>query len=384
MKKNIFVRLVRVVPFSLFNNVGGQKTYWSSRFRKTVAYSPGQQIKRSIMTHLLEELGEASAPLKFIRQVTNMDGENTRSEQKNIWQPCDPSYTDQLIGGYMYTMQSSKGKKGKKKSEDNADQEGDETEAADRTYKRRSPLSIGAFTPIHPLLADTPEEGIMTFDRRDDPNSTVAFIDKDGNSIEKDELISIILNANQPPSKLSLIGKKGEKKKRVDGIFSLDVCIDLSRLFSVSIMEPEPEVSPEVQKKLRDAGWKDSKTGVPSLIAPKEVREKIINSLPEALFNWKIDSNQARNFGIGDTIAIAISQNANHIVNTLRADINYDENGNEVAEFVVDDEVIGDGLFVSKSAGQERINYPNKSGLAVDNAMSYLQKLLSEYHYEAQ
>ena len=57
----------------------------------------------------------------------------------------------------------------------------------------------------------------------------------------------------------------------------------------------EPEMTKEVIKKLKDAGWKESKNVFGDcLICPKEQRDKIIPALAHALINWRITSNQAR------------------------------------------------------------------------------------------
>ncbi|MFX6006681.1 hypothetical protein ABTF07_19100, partial [Acinetobacter baumannii] len=66
--------------------------------------------------------------------------------QKEPHSPCDPTFSDQLLGGYM------------------------KAESGSFTVKRRSPLSISAMRPLHPLLGgiEYPTEN-LTFDRTSHP-----------------------------------------------------------------------------------------------------------------------------------------------------------------------------------------------------------------------
>lgn len=47
--------------------------------------------------------------------------------------------------------------------------------------------------------------------------------------------------------------------------------------------------------------------------------KKIIPVLADALLNWRITSNQARTFSLMETLAIAISDNANTLAGAIRA-----------------------------------------------------------------
>ena len=82
------------------------------------------------------------APITFNYNITKKDG----LENKETWAPCDPRYIDQLIGGWMRAGKDMV------------------------ALKRRSPLSVSAMRPIHPLLGglERDKENI-TFDRSDRP-----------------------------------------------------------------------------------------------------------------------------------------------------------------------------------------------------------------------
>ncbi|MFX7621024.1 hypothetical protein ABTJ52_21900, partial [Acinetobacter baumannii] len=83
-------------------------------------------------------------------------------------------------------------------------------------------------------------------------------------------------------------------------------------LFCVSTNKLEPELFPTIEEKLRNEGWIEGKNIFGNcLICPKEKREEIIKSLAYALINWRITSNQARTFSLMETVALAISDNAN-------------------------------------------------------------------------
>ncbi|MFX7506721.1 hypothetical protein ABTJ37_20625, partial [Acinetobacter baumannii] len=74
--------------------------------------------------------------------------------------------------------------------------------------------------------------------------------------------------------------------------------------------------------KLRNEGWIEGKNIFGNcLICPKEKREEIIKSLAYALINWRITSNQARTFSLMETVALAISDNANQISYAIRGEL---------------------------------------------------------------
>ena len=65
-------------------------------------------------------------------------------------------------------------------------------------------------------------------------------------------------------------------------------------------------------EKLKEDGWKVITTSFGEcLLMPKEQREQIIPAIADALIDWHITSNQARTFSLMETLAIAISDNAN-------------------------------------------------------------------------
>ena len=77
---------------------------------------------------------------------------------------------------------------------------------------------------------------------------------------------------------------------------------------------------------------------------PKEQRDKIIPVLANALLNWRITSNQARTFSLMETLAIAISDNANTLASSIRAKLR--DAGESPKASPVIDENAGANLFV--------------------------------------
>ncbi|WP_197086587.1 hypothetical protein [Sphingobacterium sp. IITKGP-BTPF85] len=72
-------------------------------------------------------------------------------------------------------------------------------------------------------------------------------------------------------------------------------------------------------EKLKSEGWFESKNVFGDcLVAPKELREKLVKALANAIINWRITSNQSRTFSLMDTLAISISDNANLIAGSIR------------------------------------------------------------------
>src|SRR5699024_330426 len=118
-------RGLRHVDLSVFCVENGQKKYWDPIFNVWVPYSSGQQVKRSILNAINDELQVEPSPVTFVFDVNK----NTLGEGE-VLSLCDPQYFDQLLGGW---MKAAKGGK-------------------ERTLKRRSPFSISAMRPLHPLL----------------------------------------------------------------------------------------------------------------------------------------------------------------------------------------------------------------------------------------
>lgn len=299
MRPYIYLRALRQADHTVFAVADGQKTYHDPRYpRFEQAYSSGQQVKRSILDTLADELGEARAPITFVKVLkgkTLGDGEP--------WSPCDPTYTDQLLGGWMRAQSRTGDKEG------------------GRVIKRRSPLSISAMRPLHPLLARVEEEKAITFDRRDDAERHPVIVrDAEGRKVSDEEIRVFLDSNNQTLRRLNFV----RPQKRAYGLFVHDVAIDLRHLFSVSAAEHDPELDPIMIEKLRAEGWleRDGR-----LVCPAERREQIIPALAHSLLHWAITSNQARTYSPMHTLAVAVSDRANRLGSAIRADLRDDDDG---------------------------------------------------------
>ena len=82
---------------------------------------------RFIMEQLNDVLGVQPSPTEFYWDVDKKGA----LKEGEVLSSCDPHYIDQLLGGWMRAVKDGK----------------------EKTVKRRSPLSISAMTPLHPLLA---------------------------------------------------------------------------------------------------------------------------------------------------------------------------------------------------------------------------------------
>ena len=142
----IYIRTLKRAEHTVFCVADGQKTYYDPQFSRRIPYSSGQQVKRSLVDALSKALNEVPSPTTFLFDV-NSKGEMKEGE---VYATCDPSFADQLFGGW---MKAAKGGK-------------------DRTIKRRSPLSISSMRGLHPLLAGVDSENV-SFDRSDRPNNEV-------------------------------------------------------------------------------------------------------------------------------------------------------------------------------------------------------------------
>lgn len=355
MNKNSFIYLrgCKHAAFTVFCVEDGQKSYYDPQFNVKVPYSSGQQVKRSIMGKLNEVLNVEPSPTEFYFDVDKKGA----LKEGEVLSSCDPHYVDQLLGGWMRTPKGGK----------------------EKAVKRRSPLSISAMTPLHPLLASVPKENI-SFDRSDRPNvHKVVVRDANGNVLT-DEQVSIFLNG----SDRSLYRKWIPDNTRATGLFVYDVAIDLRRLFCVPTNQLEPEITSDMVETLKNDGWKVVNTVFGEcLLMPKEQREKIIPAIADALIDWHITSNQARTFSLMETLATAISDNANTLAAAIRAKLIDGDNDSKPKAKPIIDEHAGAATYVTLPCASYIVT-ETESADALDKAKQDLVNRMLTFDYENQ
>jgi len=324
MQPFIYFRGLRHVEHTVFAVNDGQKYFTDPITGRKMAYSSGQQVKRSI----IESMNQPFAAITFNWEI-DKKGKASMLEPHS---PCDPSFADQLLGGYM------------------------KAEKDTMTVKRRSPLSISAMRPLHPLLGglEMESEGEATaFDRStmaEHHHVNVYITDENGKRQKiGDEELEEWLTSN----KRSLGAKyyNPGKQSRATGLFVYDLAIDLRTLFCVSTNKLEPELFPEVEDKLIAEGWiQGHNIFGKCLICPKEKRDQIIPALAKAIINWRITSNQARTFSLMETLAIAISDNANQIAYAIRGELR-DDTEKARAILKIDEQIKGEVFITPLASG---------------------------------
>ena len=161
-----------------------------------------------------------------------------------------------------------------------------------------------------------------------------------------------------------------------------DIAIDLRTLFCVSTNQHEPEISKEMIEELKSKGWVLSKNVFGEcLVLPKDEREKIIPALAKSLINWRITSNQARTFSLMETLAIAISDNANTIAGAIRAKL-IDDGEKPKAKPIVD-ATAGANVFVTLPCANYIVT-ESESAEALQKAEDKLIEMMRNFDYENQ
>lgn len=346
----IYLRGLKHAENAVFCVENGQKSYYDPLFGFQVPYSSGQQVKRSILSALTEQLGVEPAPTTFVFDVKDKSlGEG------EVLSICDPTYIDQLMGGWMRAVKEGK----------------------ERTVKRRSPLSISSMHPLHPLLASKSKENI-TFDRSDKPEvHKIKVRDSQGNELNEEQIEALLSGTDR-----SLFRKWIPDNYRATGLFVYDVAIDLRTLFCVSTNQYEPEISKEMIQSLEEKGWVRSKNAFGEcLVLPKAEREKVIPALAKALINWRITSNQARNFSLMETLAVAISDNANTLPGAIRAKL-IDDGERPTAKPIID-ETAGADVFVTLPCASYIVT-ESESSDALNEAEKKLIQMMNDFDYENQ
>ncbi|MBN8566555.1 MAG: hypothetical protein J0M25_07450 [Flavobacteriales bacterium] len=357
----LYIRGLRNVEHSIFavgssdQNGNGQKYYTDPQFGRRQAYSSGQQVKRSI----IESFNLPFAAITFNWEIDK----NEKASMLEPHSPCDPSFVDQLLGGYM------------------------KAEKDTMTIKRRSPLSISAMRPLHPLLGglERDNEGEATsFDRSSmgsQHNVNVYIKDDKG----KRTLIDPSKLEEWLTTKERSLGAKyynPKKSPRVTGLFVYDVAIDLRRLFTVSINKLEPEISSLIEDKLRREGWIEH-TNIfgKCLLCPQQLRDKIIPALAHGLINWRITSNQARTFSLMETLAVAISDNANKLAGSIRAKLSEDTEKQRAIPLL--DDTAGANIYIALPCDGYIVGASGTAN-ALEDAEKYIIEQLQSYDYENQ
>ena len=308
MKQNSFIYLrgLKHAAFTVFCVENGQKFYYDPQFNVRVPFSSGQQVKRSVLEKLNDILGVQPSPTEFYFDVDKKGA----LKEGEVLSSCDPHYVDQLLGGWMRTPKGGK----------------------EKAVKRRSPLSISAMTPLHPLLSGLPKENI-SFDRSDRPNAHKVVVRDANGNVLTDEQVCDFLDGNDR----SLYRKWIPDNNRATGLFVYDVAIDLRRLFCVSTNQFEPEITADMVESLKTDGWKVVNTAFGEcLLMPKEQREQLIPAIADALLDWQITSNQARTFSLMETLAVAVSDNANTLAAAIRAKLIDDNESKPKARPIID------------------------------------------------
>ena len=133
---------------------------------------------------------------------------------------------------------------------------------------------------------------------------------------------------------------------------------------------------------LESKGWVKSRNVFGEcLVLPKEERDKVIPALAKALINWRITSNQSRTFSFMETLAVAISNNANTLPSAIRAKL-IDEGERPIAKPIID-ETAGADVFVTLPCASYIVT-ENESSDALNEAEKKLIQMMKDFDYENQ
>ncbi len=379
MPRYLYLRQLRHVDHTVFCvQDGRQKTFWNAQFGVQLPYSSGQQVKRSLLTALLETLQEPFAPVTTTQVLKQSGGKRALGDGEPL-SAADPAWADQLIGGWMRAAKKDKGagKRGKKNG-------GEEEKEPGGVLRRRSPLSISAMRPLHPLLAALSPEAI-SFDRsgvpgdhqvivRDENGNSLMVQDENGKNVPGPEL-QAFLESGDGELKLRTFMPEGKVGPRATGLFVVDMAIDLERLFVVSSDPYDPETPPATAARLEADGWERSGY---QLRCPAERRQKLAEALAHALVAWRVTSNQSRTYSPQEVLAVALSEDASLPGVALRADLAdaYEEGRPRAAPVV--EPVEGVALHLSPALRGHIAGLEGTSALAVQQAEQDLRRRLLE------
>jgi len=351
MNPYIYLRGLRHADHTVFCVERGQKNYWDPVFNRRMPYSSGQQVKRSIIEGILENTNTKPSSVTFVFDVNAKGGLG----EGEVLSACDPRYFDQLFGGWMHSVKGGKTK----------------------TLKRRSPFSISAMRPIHPLLSGYDQENI-SFDRSNKPDVHQVIVrDSEGNELSDEELEKFLVGTDR-----SLFRKWIQDNPRAYGLFVYDIAIDLRTLFCVLTNQLEPELHTDKIEELKAEGWQEAENVFGEcLVMPNKMRKTAIPAIAKSLIDWRIKSNQSRTFSLMETLAVAISQNANDIATAIRAKL-VDDSEKPKARLVIDESSNAD-IFVTPACSSYALT-SNETKDAINNAEKKLISLMNSFNFEKQ
>ena len=353
MPSTVYLRTLKRADHTVFAVDSGQKTYYDPQFRKKLPYASGQQIKRCLIEAINDSLGTAGSATTFIFDL------NKKREigEGEAYGTCNPRDADQLLAGWMKAPKGGK----------------------ERTLKRRSPLSVSAMRPIHPLMGQTSKEN-LTYDRSNHPANNIVVRNPKGEPMSPEEVSEVLQGKDR-----SLNRKWIPDNARATGLFVQDIAIDLRRLYSVALNPMEPEISEETEQQLRKEGWEEIDTVLgKALLAPPGMREEVAEALANALIDWRITTNQSRTFSLMETLAVAVSTSARNIGTAIRAELAEfdDEDQPRTVNVVIEEDLSSVQTFVSPAA-KGYVFATGYSPSALDEAVKYLHELLKYAPTEA-
>ena len=233
-------------------------------------------------------------------------------------------------------------------------------------------------TPLHPLLSGLPKENI-SFDRSDRPNAHKVVVRDANGNVLTDEQVCNILDGNDR----CLYRKWIQDNNRATGLFVYDVAIDLRRLFCVSTNQFEPEITADMVESLKTDGWKVVNTAFGEcLLMPKEQREQLIPAIADALLDWQITSNQARTFSLMETLAVAVSDNANTLAAAIRAKL-IDDNESKPKARPIIDENAGAKTFIALPCANYIVTETESADALVRARQELIDRMMA-FDYENQ
>lgn len=350
MSKHLFIRILRQVDHTVFCVASGQKTYWHPQFGRYQPYSSGQQVKRSFIQNILNQLNEPYAPVTITQVLKKTAGKQSLGDGEPI-SALDPQFADQILGGW---MRAQTGK---------------------QTIKRRSPFSISALRPLHPLLANTADEPI-SFDRTGTAGEHKVIVRDEGGVPVPDDVLKAFLASSGENLKLRTFMPSGKVGPRVTGLFIADFAIDLSRLFAVGLDPYDLELEPTMVDILKTEGWVEKGK---TLVCPENRRNELIPAIATALIQWQITSNQSRTYSPQETLAVAIGTNASLVCAAIRGEL--DEESDKKAIPVIDQSIENVSVFIHPSA-KGVVTGLETDGNALLKAENHIKSVLMAYHYE--
>lgn len=371
MKKQINIRFIYSISHQVMNvGENGTKTHKDPYFGVPYAYGSAYNIKRCNKEEF-KDISDINSPVTVLEKMFNKkdikEDNSFKENQGGVATQFDLSNPFScLFGGWNATAEK----------------------CGDTKYAKASITSavqFSEFKPLHPLLSYMTSDCIVF---NGDENSILAVVDNEskkkymspkelaeGANITLQQAFDIFNNTR----KMNFVSKDMTNKE-ANGIYALDVCINMDDIGRYNLTKNPELITPEEKENLIKNGMilKVIK-GQEYLYFPKEFIKNYFKDLIIALFNWEFLSNVSYHASKPQLLRVAVTDSNVHAWHQSTYAMPSDEDDRK-AQLMFTDNLENKGVYTFNTLLLNQfIKTDNASFDAFDNAIEKIVELGNKF-----